>query len=277
MSATALADALDIFARVSATIPEARMTVELPPSSAPDDAPWTGYTSVREIYYRVYQDLRALAARRASARQQTRAQRIVAQHQLAWRDLCGALAGVADTELDRAPAPEEWPLRTVLEHMFEAERGFWGLTNYALRRARSHPEWPLALPDSVPELDAVAIDVSGGLADILGRFGALHARVVADFSGVTDAELDAPSGFWEDEPQVVAFRLHRFDAHLREHTIQVDKTLPGIGHPPSEAERLTRLLYNALGEAEGAALGAPDDGHDAPLAATVRRLAGRLT
>ena len=90
------------------------------------------------------------------------------------------------------------------------------------------------MPTENPVGDAYPVNVSGTLADILSRFDALHRRAVTEFEGVTDAELDAPSRFWEDNAQVVAFRLHRFDAHLREHTIQVNKTLAGIGHAPSE-------------------------------------------
>ena len=71
-----------------------------------------------------------------------------------------------------------------------------------------------------------------------------------------DTDLDAPSEFWEGYDLDLRFRLLRFDAHLREHTIQVDKTLLGIDRTPNEPARLVRLLYNALGEAEGAAIGA---------------------
>jgi hypothetical protein len=273
MFSTDLADAVAAFAQSAVGIPEARMTVELAPSELADDAPWQGYLSVREVYYRVYQDLRDLAARRGAARRATRAQRILAQHQFAWRDLCGALVGVRDDELDSAPAAGEWPLREVLDHLLGAERGFTGLTMFALEHARQPRAEPIAMPTEHPLGETYPADVSGSLADILVRFDALHRLALSTFEQVTDAELAAPSRFWEENEQVVAFRLHRFDAHLREHTIQVDKTLAGIGHAPGEAERLTRLIYNALGEAEGAALGTAPNGDDAALCATLRRLA----
>jgi hypothetical protein len=277
MISTDLADAVATFARAGVTVPEARMTVELAPSDAPEDAAWQGYLSVRELYFRVYQELRDLAARRTAAGHATRAQRILAQHQQAWRDLTGAVAGVRDTELDVAPAQGEWPLREVFEHLYRAELGFTGLTMHALECARTRPGEPVQMPDENPIGAAYPADLSGTLADILGRFDALHRRALAEFERVSDAELAAPSRFWEEYEQVVAFRLHRFDAHLREHTIQVDKTLAGIGHTPSEAERLVRLIYNALGEAEGAALGSPTTGDDAELCSTLRRLATRVT
>jgi len=40
--------------------------------------------------------------------------------------------------------------------------------------------------------------------------------------------------------------MHRFEEHMRQHTIQVDKTRIALGHPPTEAERLVRNLHNAL-------------------------------
>ena len=51
------------------------------------------------------------------------------------------------------------------------------------------------------------------------------------------------------------FRLHRFDSHLRQHTIQIDKTLHSLGHEPREAQRILRLIYAALAEAEGVRIG----------------------
>jgi hypothetical protein len=48
----------------------------------------------------------------------------------------------------------------------------------------------------------------------------------------------------------IRFRLHRFEEHLRQHTIQLDKTLAGIGRPPTEAYRLVRNIYNVLADVE---------------------------
>jgi len=88
----------------------------------------------------------------------------------------------------------------------------------------------------------------------------LHFQVLHELASISDDELRLPSFFWEDNPMEIRFRLHRFDAHLRQHTIHVEKTLVGIDHHPREAERLVRMLYGALGEAEGAVIGAPEMG-----------------
>ncbi len=53
----------------------------------------------------------------------------------------------------------------------------------------------------------------------------------------------------------IRHRLHRYEAHLIQHTVQIDKTLVAIGQPPSEAKQLLRKVYAALAEAEGVMIG----------------------
>jgi hypothetical protein len=69
-----------------------------------------------------------------------------------------------------------------------------------------------------------------------------------ELADVTDTELEQPAWFWDaDKP--IRFRMHRFEEHLRQHTIQLDKTLAVIS-PPTEAHRLVRNIYNALADIE---------------------------
>jgi hypothetical protein len=49
----------------------------------------------------------------------------------------------------------------------------------------------------------------------------------------------------------VRFRLHRFAAHLVEHTVQCEKTLDTLGWQPPEGRRIVRRVTAALGELEG--------------------------
>jgi hypothetical protein len=90
----------------------------------------------------------------------------------------------------------------------------------------------------------------------------LHQRILTDFSEISDPELETPSRYWEDEAHSLMFRLHRFDAHMRQHTIQIEKTLHAIDHVPSESQRLLRLIYSALAQVEGALIGAGNDYQD---------------
>jgi hypothetical protein len=72
--------------------------------------------------------------------------------------------------------------------------------------------------------------------------------------------------------------MHRFDAHLRQHTIQVEKTLQALGHDGGEARRLLRLVYRALAQTEGVLLGAAGLGQEeqSTLAREIRRRAAAV-
>ena len=80
-------------------------------------------------------------------------------------------------------------------------------------------------------------------------FATVHIRILRELGDISDDEVEAPVWFW-DGAMPLRFRLHRFEEHLRQHTIQLDKTLAGIGRPPTEAHRLVRNVYNALADVE---------------------------
>ena len=51
-------------------------------------------------------------------------------------------------------------------------------------------------------------------------------------------ELDLPSTFWEETRFPIYHRLHRYEAHYTQHTIQIDKTLEAIGQCPDRIKAL---------------------------------------
>lgn len=267
MSITALSEAVASFARTTATLPAEALGRER--QGLPGEGVWRGYAdSAREVVFQVYQELREFAAlvegeRAARGPAPTAVQRILARHQRAYRDLHGVLAGVGDDLLDQVPKEGEWPLRTALLHLMHVE--YWGFHPqicHAVARRHAGEAHPAALPKEA------IIATYGDPEDILGRldheplpailahYDELHDRVLREFAGLRDDELDTPSLWWEGYPVPVRFRLHRFDAHLREHIVQIEKTFAWLGHQPTEAQRLARLLYTALGDAEGALIGA---------------------
>ncbi len=186
----------------------------------------------------------------------TAAQRLLGLYHDAYRDLTGALAGIRDEELDTAPAEGEWPVRKALEHILGAESGFRTSMVLALRIRRAGED--RSATDA--EIDALNVPetVDGDRRAVLDGLFRSHVRVLRELGDVRDDELETPSEFWEATKYPVRFRLHRLEEHLRQHTVQVDKTLTGIGHPPTEAERLVRLLYQAIGRIEAVQLGAGD-------------------
>jgi hypothetical protein len=235
-------------------------------------------------------ELRALAVtlagvRRRSGSPLTRAHHALGQYHAAYRDLEAALLGVSAEAYDAAPAPGEWPLRYVYAHQVATERHFFALVHYGLRRQREDGDLPAKLPEGEanrlhgPVEGLIEVMEKGSRDDMAAIHAGLHDRALAEFAGISDSEIDGPSIWWEGEPYTLEYRLHRCDAHLRQHTIQVDKTRDLLGHPISEARRLVRLLYAALAEAEAALVGAPGVGESEIAITTnsIRRLAEGLT
>jgi hypothetical protein len=140
----------------------------------------------------------------------------------------------------------------VIAHMLGAEYGFLGTVQYARDPDRPADEeeagdrWPTwrtqheyAAPGSLP----------GGIADVRNAMFEIHRRVLRELGDLRDEELERPAGFW-DGVKPIRFRMHRFEAHMVQHTVQVDKTLEWIGRAPTEAKRLVRVLYRDLAAVE---------------------------
>ena len=236
---------------------------------------WGAYDEegVRFAFFRTYEELCELAAETASMRsalgpEMSTAQRILAQYHRAHRDLQAALLGAGEDAVGRAPAEGEWPVHKVVAHIVGADLGFFGVVKYALDRRRSGDGRPAEIPDeawdTISGLDEASFQalVDGPFADLESYHGTLHNRVLRELADIHEEELAAPSMYWEGYEMSLRFRLHRFDSHLRQHTVQVDKTLEAIGHAPNEARRLLRLIYGALADAEGATIGAWDVGQE---------------
>jgi hypothetical protein len=245
-------------------------TVGLPDADLEQPFVWGAHAEegVRFALLGSYHELRDLAvevraARLAAGRPLTRMQHALAQYHAAYRDLDAALLVAGEADWEAVPAVGEWPLRKVLAHIEGSQRMFHTVAQFGLARARAGLE-PAELPEG--EVDRVAgatedferLRKSGSLADMRAYRSARHRAALAAFAEVTDTEADTGTLWWEHTPLSLLYRLHRFDAHLRQHTVQVDKTLLRVGKAPTEVQRLLRLVYQALAEAEGFAIGAAD-------------------
>lgn len=252
---TNLTQAVDQFTHLTQSLSEADL-----------DRPWAwgDYKSegVRFAFFRVYEELRTLAARLAHRNTLTSAQRILAHYHAAYRDLHAALLGVNADLADQPPAEKQWPVRTALAHMIDADMGFYGGIKYALDQHRGGSWQPAKIPNEVwepmlgmPEADFNTL-MEGPIDSLRAYHQQLHLRILSEFATITEAEIEKPSMYWESQPMTIRFRLHRFDSHMRQHTIQIDKILVAVGHGPTEARRLLRLIHAAVAEAEGMPLGA---------------------
>src|SRR5262249_53727752 len=93
------------------------------------------------------------------------------------------------------------------------------------------------------------IDVTGGVREILARIGEARAESNHWFHDVALDVMTRPTQ-WVHYDVDVRFRLHRFAAHLIEHTIQCEKTLAALGWRPTEGRQIVRHLAALLGEIE---------------------------
>lgn len=237
-----------------------RASVRLPDAAMDEPWAWRMYDEegLRFALLMTHHELRDLAVRLAAARDRdgprpTEVERIGAQYHEAYRDLTGLLHRVRADELDREPAPDQWPVREVLRHMLGAIYGFGAVVQLA---AEAHAKGsPLREPTDEEFARAKAMPApqgqlaAGGTREVANALFAAHQRALQAMRLVRDDALEKPALFWDGE-MPLRFRLHRFEAHMRQHTIQVEKTLLGIGHPASEAERLVRLVHVALAGVE---------------------------
>jgi hypothetical protein len=260
-----------------------RAAVRLPDEAMDREWKWGEYDSegLRFALLMTHHELRDLAARLEAEREGAgrapgESERIRAQYHEAYRDLTGLLHRLREDELDREPAQEQWPVREVIQHMLGAVYGFSAVVELAMdahsrgvaQEEPSDAEFAAAKQQPEPT-DRIA---AGDVRAVASALFAAHRRARSAMSRVTDADLERPALFW-DGPMLLRFRLHRFEAHMRQHTIQVEKTLLAIGHPATEAERLVRLIHNALAGVESASV---DGIGDAERAAVATAIAARV-
>jgi hypothetical protein len=229
---------------------------------------WGSYKDegVRFAFFRNFEQLRELAvklhqARIASGSPLTEVQQILAQYHSAYNDLQAVLLGVDSNLEEKPPAEGEWPLRRILAHIVGADLGFYVVIRFSLERYRQGLDQLVEIEDetwlgmagmSDSEIDKM---IAGPMSGLQFFHRDLHQRALSDFAGVESTELNIPSKYWEDEPLALRFRMHRFESHMRQHTIQVEKTLYQLGFVLNESRRLLRLIYAALAEVEGMLIG----------------------
>ena len=259
MSDLSLIQAVEKFASVTHSLNNAQLELEWN---------WRAYhEGIRYAFFRTYEELRELAAqlqaeRFATNQNITTTHHILSQYHTAYRDFQAVLVGLDDSWLDKPPAESEWPLRMILGHILAAQREFFARIWHAVQNHRREVE-------KITEMTSEEVEEFVGsyeefektmnrlhLAGILAYYDSLHKRVLRELTDIRGFELEAEMLWWEQVPITVEFRLHRLDAHLRQHTIQIEKTLDALIGPPTEAKRLLRLIYNALADVDATMIGA---------------------
>ena len=161
---------------------------------------------------------------------------------------------VADNEdLDRPTGNDEWTLRQTLAHIVNGQRAYFWYTSWWLAR-KDADDFPPRVPEEVAaEFPEEESDGTGSLDDIRQRLDEVVDLSAGTLGVASEDELAARARF-AGLPVDVRFRINRWSSHMREHTIQVEKTLGFINRPTTEVDRLLRMVAGAYGRLEEAVL-----------------------
>jgi hypothetical protein len=167
------------------------------------------------------------------------------------------LVPLADAVWDADPGGAEWTVRQTLGHVIISQRyygvgtAWWQKQGY---RA-DDPELPARVPEAIWDgLPSEEAEAEGTPADIRDRLDEVLDRSTELLAGMPEDRLGLGSR-WSGFAVDLGFRLGRWSSHLREHTIQVEKTLVMLDYRPTEVQRLIRLVLAAWGRAEAVVYG----------------------
>jgi hypothetical protein len=275
-------DELTTTPRIPITAPVRRARADIRAAIAdvvavPDDAlerPWRwhaddpGDLDVRYGLYRLHESLEESAAAVAASRTDGvagPAVPLLAASGAARWELNGALAGLPDDAWDADPGGGEWTVRRTVAHVISAQRAYGWTTAWFLHRAGEADAGEYAPEGALPPEPEEASEADGSVVDVIARLDDLVDQAIETLAGLDAAGLAAP-GRWSGIPITVVFRINRLGSHIREHTIQVDKTVAMLGRPVHEADRIARLVLGSYGRLEALVVGRHSGSADADLA-----------
>jgi len=263
MSINALVQSIDRFAALVVDLQDEQL-----------DLPWTwrDYDSdgVRFAYFRTLEELRSLAVElsvlnAAAGAEPFSARLIMNQYHRAWRAMHAMLLGTGEDDREQIPAPDEWHLRRVIAHIVDADVGFYTIVSETLKSLRAGSEPPHGDLDQAWEQITRDLDddykslIKGPNGPVFDLDRRMHDRILDEFSGISEEELESPSYYWEASAYTLRFRLGRFESHCRQHTVQLYKTRVAIGRFPTESQLMLGEIYAALAEVENAHRTLPRD------------------
>ncbi len=228
---------------------------------------WTGESDeeVRYAAYRIAESFEAAAidaadALRGAAASRGRAADLIAPATAATWDLTGLLLPLDAPTWDADPGGGEWTIRQTLGHVVSGQRAYGIGTGWWLEQA--YPATDLTRPPGIPDelwtdLPSEEAEAEGTPTEVVDRLAEVVDWTTERLAGLPADRL-ALGARWGGYPIDIAFRLNRWASHIREHTIQVEKTLDLLGHRPTEVDRLVRHVLAAWGRAESVVYGAVD-------------------
>jgi len=246
-------------------IAAARDLLAIPEGALTRPWAWIG-GSEEEVRYGGYRaaealelaEIEARAAASAAEGTERHAARIIGPSTAARWELYGLLLPLDERLLDADPGGDEWSVRLTLGHVIAGQRGYaWG-TAWWLEQGYDAAD--LSRPPSIPESfwatlpDEATTEAAGSVDDLRARLDDILDLSAERFAGLPDDAL-ALGGRWSGFPVTIGFRFGRWASHIREHSIQVEKTFALLGHVPTEPARLVRNVLSAYGRAEAVVFG----------------------
>lgn len=229
---------------------------------------WKGGSEEEEVrggFYRVYEafelaGINAEAAIRAAGVERGRAADLIAPATSARWDLQGILLQLPEAVWDADPGGGEWTIRQTLGHVIGGQRGYGAATAWWQAHALpANDDLPTERPPVYDELPGDEEESAGTPAEVRARLDEALDQSTERLAGLPADRL-ALGSRWAGFAVDVGFRIGRWSSHIREHTIQVEKTMVMIGQAPTEVDRLIRLILGAWGRAEAAVYGTVDGG-----------------
>ena len=240
---------------------------EIPDSAL--EKPWHWRGNELDVRYGFFDAFQALDAAKPQLGADSVARSLLGAATATRWDLYGLLAGLDDADLDRDPGNGEWTIRRTLGHIVGGQRAYaWGTAWWFARRDASADDFPARVPQEIVDrLPQEESEAEGSIDEIAASLDDILDLSAATFVGIDDSGLAARAR-WAGLPVDVRFRLVRWSSHMREHIIQIEKTLGYIGRPTTEVGYLLRLISSAYGRIEEALFMRP--GADAELASLER-------
>ena len=171
-------------------------------------------------------------------------------------DLHGVLTALPDEVLDADPGGGQWTVRQTLGHMIGSQLSYGWFNAWFLSRPVPVGEAVYPEEGDLPPEPTEEELATGTLAEIRDRLDGIADACATAVADLPPDALDLGAR-WSGLPVSVGFRLGRYGSHIREHTVQVDKTLALLGREPSETERLVRLVLATFGRLEAQVIGRP--------------------
>ena len=259
------AEILAARADVAAAVRELR---KIPDAKLAGPWAWKGGSEeeVRYGFYRIGEAFELagidaeIALRRAGARRGRTADRIAPATSARW-DLQGVLLPLDETTWDADPGGGEWTVRQTLGHVIAGQRSYGVGTAWwqAQGFGADDPDLPVA-PEAIFEvLPSDEAEAAGTPAEVRARLDEVLDLTTERLAGLPENRL-ALGARWAGFAVDVGHRIGRWSSHLREHTVQVEKTLVMLDHRPTEGDRLVRQVLAAWGRAEAVVYGSADAG-----------------